>query len=216
MINLKNIRKRRKKTNKYKKYQKLAILGILAVIIIIIIFTGRNREGIIDKAKNAIIGEDGRVTTISRASLDKVFEISELSTADYTYNAIATAYENDNKTVKYYVAYEGRVKAGIDFGKIEIEISEEEKLITITLPEIEFQEKTVDPATLQYIFKDKKNETETVYQEAFVLCERDLDKKTEQEEELLTLARENAVAVVEALVTPWVQQINNEYIVEIS
>jgi len=216
-MNFKNTRERRKKTNKYKKYQKPAVIVLLlAAIIILISFMGNDREGLINKTKNAIIGEDGKVSTISKASLDKVFEISELSTADYTYNAIATAYENDGETVKYYVAYQGRVKAGIDFSKINIDISEEEKLITITLPEIEFQEKTVDPATLKYIFADEKNETENVYQEAFLLCEKDLDERTELEKELLALAKENAVAVAEALVLPWVQQINNEYTVEIN
>lgn len=211
-----NKRKRRRKTNRYKKYQKPALILLLFVILIIIILLiPSHREGLLSKAKNAIIGEEGTVNTISKASLEKVFEISELSTADYTYNAIATAYQSDGKTVKYYVAYQGRVKAGIDFSQIEIEINENENQITITLPDIEFQEKTVDPSTLKYIFTDEKNETETVYQEAFALCEKDLDKRTSLEEELLTLAQENAKAVVEALVMPWVQQINSEYTLNI-
>lgn len=211
-----NIRRRRRRANKYKKYQKPVIIVLLAAIILIIVFMNSGHEGLISKAKNAIIGEEGTVSTISKASLDKVFEISELSTADYTYNAIATAYENDGRTVKYYVAYQGRVKAGIDFSKINIDIKEEEKIISIILPEIEFQEKTVDPGTLKYIFADKKNETENVYQEAFALCKKDLDERTNLEEDLLVLAQENAKAVVEALVMPWVQQVNDEYILEIS
>ncbi|MCM1498323.1 MAG: DUF4230 domain-containing protein [Clostridium sp.] len=162
-----------------------------------------------------IEGEEGKVSTISAATLEKVFDLSELSTADYTYNAIATAYDEGGTTVKYYVAYEGIVKAGIDFRQIKFDIHEEEKVINITIPEVAFTEKTVSPGTLEYIFKDKKSETENVYQEAFELCKKDLAERTDKEEDLLQLARENAAAVVEALVTPWVEQIDNEYTVEI-
>ena len=63
----------------------------------------------------------------------------------------------------------------------------------------------------EYIFKDKKSETETVHQEAFRLCEEDLKRRADSEQELLKLAKENAVAVVKALVTPWIEQINEEY-----
>ncbi len=76
---------------------------------------------------------------------------------------------------------------------------------------MELKEKTVDPGTLEYIFKDKKSETETVHQEAFRLCEEDLKRRADSEQELLKLAKENAVAVVKALVTPWIEQINEEY-----
>lgn len=105
--------------------------------------------------KDAIIGEEGTVTTISKASLEKVFEISELSTVDYSYNAVARAYEEDGATPKYYVAYEGTVTAGIDFSKIVIDIDEDTKIITITLPESEIQNTTVDFGSMDYILKIK-------------------------------------------------------------
>ena len=110
---------------------------------------------------------------------------------------------------------EGRIKVGIDFSQIEIAMNEEDKVITIMIPDIEFQEKTVDPGTLEFIFKDKKSETEQIHQEAFALCQKDLDEKTSNEKELLTLARANAKSVVEALVTPWIEQAKDEYTVNI-
>ena len=76
------------------------------------------------------------MTTISEASLEKVIEINELATVDYTYNAIATAYAEDNETVKYNVAYEGVVNAGIDFKQIDIQLNAEENIIKITLPSV--------------------------------------------------------------------------------
>lgn len=211
--------------NKILKSQKrYALLLALCIVIIILLFVfvrniRRDSAGIADQisdsVKDIIIGEEGKVTTISEASLKKVFEINELSTADYTYNAVARAYNWDNSEVRYYVAYEGRIKAGIDFSKIKIDIDEEEKLITLTIPEIEFQEITVDPGTLEYIFKDKGSETENIHQEAFTLCQQDLNERAAQEEDFLLLARSNAASVVEALVTPWISQLEDSYTVDI-
>ena len=124
---------------------------------------------------------------------------------------MATDYTEEGTSISYYVAYEGTIKAGIVFSEIAIEVDEEAQRITITLPKVELKEKTVDPGTLEYIFKDKKSETETVHQEAFRLCEEDLKRRADSEQELLKLAKENAVAVVKALVTPWIEQINEEY-----
>lgn len=209
---------------KYKRKRSsiaVAIIVLCAVIGIILLLVNLFRNGksavgqLGDSITNVIEGEEGRVTTVSQASLEKVFEISELSTADYTYNAIARAYSEDGTTVRYYVSYEGTIKAGIDFSKIEVDINEEEKNIIITLPDVEIQDQIVDPSTLEFIFIDKKSETETVHREAYQLCESDLADRTANEEELFLKAEENAAAVVEALVTPWVKQIDEEYTIEI-
>lgn len=210
------------KTEKIGKLR-LIIFGLCVIIAVLFVILCRNFSNgaaeVIDKAgeviSDVVIGREGETATFSEASIKKVFAVSELSTADYTYNAIAKAYEEDGITVKYYVAYEGRVKVGMDFSRIEVELNEEEKVVTITIPEIEFQEKTVDPGTLEFIFKDKKSETERIHQEAFLLCQKDLDQRTDKEEELLTLAQANAKSVVEALVTPWIKQIEQEYTINI-
>ena len=212
------------KRNEKKIFKQGIIIVVLCMIIVILLMAlfyvlRKDRYEFIDNASeaiaNAVIGEEGKTTTFSEASIRKVFEISELSTADYTYNAVARAYAEDGINVKYYVAYEGRIKVGIDFSQIEIAMNEEDKVITIMIPDIEFQEKTVDPGTLEFIFKDKKSETEQIHQEAFALCQKDLDEKTSNEKELLTLARANAKSVVEALVTPWIEQAKDEYTVNI-
>ena len=212
------------KRNEKRIFKQGIIIVVLCMIIVILLMAlfyvlRRDRNELIDNASeaiaNAVIGAEGKTTTFSEASIRKVFEISELSTADYTYNAVAKAYAEDGISVKYYVAYEGRIKVGIDFSQIEIAMNEEDKVITITIPDIEFQEKTVDPGTLEFIFKDKKSETEQIHQEAFALCQKDLDEKTSNEKELLTLARTNAKSVVEALVTPWIEQAKDEYTVNI-
>lgn len=159
----------KKSKNKEKRTRviKIRITGgvILAIVIVCVILKILNADPssvFLKNTKDAIIGEEGTVTTISKASLEKVFEISELSTVDYSYNAVARAYEEDGATPKYYVAYEGTVTAGIDFSKIVIDIDEDTKIITITLPESEIQNTTVDFGSMDYIFENKKYETETV------------------------------------------------------
>lgn len=159
---------------------------------------------------------EGQLTTISESSLQKIIEINELSTVDYTYNATAAKYVEDNEEeVKYYVAYEGTVTAGIDFHEIGIGVNEEEKVVTITIPEVEIHGVRVEMGKMEYIFVKDKFETETISQEAYKLCKEDLKKRIEKEELLYNAARENAISSVEALFKPWIETIDKEYKVEI-
>lgn len=160
--------------------------------------------------------EEQAVTIVSEASLREVLEISELSTVDYTYNAIARVYDDDNEDIIYYVAYEGKVAAGINFDEIEIDVNEEEKTVTINIPEVQILEVNVDTGTLEYIFTKDKYETETISAEALEYCREDLLQKATQEEKLLELARENSVTSVKALFMPWIEQLDNEYTVSIN
>ena len=44
-----------------------------------------------------------------------------------------------------------------------------------------WQEQTVDPGTLKYIFKDRDSQREDIHQEAFELCEKDLKERDKEE-----------------------------------
>ncbi len=161
---------------------------------------------------------DGVVTTVSEASLERVLEISDLSTMNYTYNAVAEVYPEEYKEgdePKYYVAYEGTVQAGIDMEKISVSVDEKTKAITVILPEAEVQSANVDMGTLEFIFTKKKYETEMVSQEAYKASLSDLEEKANQESELLAMARDNAIDTVNALITPWVKALDAEYTVEV-
>lgn len=157
----------------------------------------------------------GQVTTISQSSLEKVIEINDLSTLDYTYNAITAVYDEDSTKVKYYVAYEGTVTAGIDFTKIDIQTDEENKKIVITVPEPTIQAVNVNMGTMDFIFENEKYNEETVSQEAYKASIADLKKRAGEEETLLSMAKDNAIAAVKALIEPWVEQIDGEYEVEV-
>lgn len=189
-------------------------LCIVILVLFMILWKDIRTDGFPDGLGSVLAGREGKVTAVTAASIEKVFEISELSTAEYIYNAIARAYGEDGTSVKYYVAYEGTIKAGIDFSEIEVTVSEEEKTITLSLPKVQIQEATVDPGTLEYIFIDKKSESETIHKEAFELCQKDLEEKANSEEELLSLAKSNAETMVRALIKPWVMQVDSEFVIK--
>jgi hypothetical protein len=149
------------------------------------------------------------ITTITESTIEEVFEISELQTAEYVYNAIVTVYTDDEKKVRYYVSYEGSVTAGIDFSDIKIDIDYENKEVILTVPEVSILGTIVN--NLDFIFtKDKYNEKDT-YNEAYTMCKADLDERIGNDEKFMSMAKENTSQVVEAMVSPWISLIDAEY-----
>lgn len=178
----------------------LLLMAILLLIIIVVL---------------AIPSKDSEFTTISKSSLEKIVDIEDLQTLDYTYNAVAKIKTDNGKDYKYYVAYEGKVVAGVNFSEIDIIVYEEQKKVTVTLPEATIQSYEVNAGTMDYIFVKDKYETETVSAEAYNKCLEDLKIRVESEDTMLKLAKDNAISTIKALVEPWIAQIDNEYIIEV-
>ena len=185
-------------------------------------------EAIKEKSK---MPKDRRRTVMDTPKTEYLLEIAGELAMKYGCEAIGSEHilmamikDGDNEAFRFLedhkISSEGiytdiLVTAGIDFSKIMIDIDEDTKIITITLPESEIQNTMVDFGSMDYIFENKKYETETVSQEAYELCKTDLARRAAKENDLMTLAKENAVTAVEALVDPWVQQIDGEYKVNI-
>ena len=142
---------------------------------------------------------------ITVSTLEKIVEVSDLSTFRVVYNGVACADD------KYYVSYEATVDAGIDFEAIEITVDNEAKKVTVDLPEAEILDVYVDIASLDYIFIDKKANTETVSEEAYKLCKYDVKVESENQEAIIDLAQQNAENIVTALVQPFVDQVDPDY-----
>lgn len=201
-----NIKRNKKGFIKNISIRLLIVVIILAIIVVIIFYM-----------KTAVFRDkDGQVTTISKSSLERIIEIGELSTVDYTYNAIAKVYDEEGSTIKYYVAYEGIVTAGIDFEKISIKVDEEQKKVRIIIPDVEIHNINVDMGTMEYIFTKNKYETETISQEAYKICKQDLQSRVKEETDLYGMAKENAIASVRALFLPWIDQMDKGYTVEVN
>lgn len=197
-----------KKLPQLGKKQLLPIILIgVAVVLCIVLFI------CFGSANNA--KEEPEVITV--ATLEKIINVSELSTFTAVYNGIATV-NNEKKPEKvdYYVSYEARVEAGIDFEKIEIAVDNEAKTITIKIPEVYITEINVDIASLDFIFINDKANTSTVSQQAFKACEADVQAESEQQTAIYELAKQNAVNILTALTKPIVEQLDAAYELKIS
>lgn len=198
--------KSRKKLTKKQKRLIAILCGVLAIIIASVTVT------LILVNKEDKVGE---VSTISKSSLEKVVERAQLSTLEYTYNAIVSV-KDDKGKIKYHVAYEGVVKVGMDFTKIDIDVDNVEKKIKIKIPEMQIENPVVKMEDMEYIFVKEKYETEDVSAEAFNISKEDLKKRTANDESLMQMARENAVSSIRAFIEPWIEQLDAEYTVEIA
>ena len=160
---------------KIKKY------GIIAAIILVVAL-GLVALGVFVIAPK-LQPKGGTVSTITESKLERILEISQLNTVEYTYNAVATIYNEDYTYIKYYVAYDGTVKAGIDFSKVDVSVDETTKTIFINLPDVEIMDVLVDAGSMEYIFPDEFMESETIAEEAYRLCNENLRMKAENEED---------------------------------
>lgn len=195
-----------------KSWGRLPVYVFIAAAVIFTVPFVRNLSApnLIKKAENMVAGENGRVETVTETALEEAVRISRLYTAEYPYNGYTAVYDEDTGDIKYYVAYEGTVKAGIDVSKISVSLEEGSGTIIILLPEIEVTTPIVDAGTMEYIFADEKYNTETVAQEAYKAANEDLSLKAGKDASIITTARETAKTAAKALVEPWVSQISGE------
>lgn len=160
--------------------------------------------------------KEKEMEVITKSTLEKIVNVNELSTYEVVYNGVAEVMnEKKPENVDYYVAYEAKVKAGIDFEQVEISVDNEAKKITVTIPEVKITDVNVDIATLDYIFENEKANTETVSQEAYKACKEDVENESASKDAIYKLAKQNAENVVEALISPFVKQLDVEYELEI-
>ena len=187
------------------KFKHIAVLFVIILVIITALMI-----------KIKIFNKKSEPTIISKATLEKVINVSDLSTFEAIYNGVA-AVENEEKpeNIDYYVSYEAKVKAGIDFALVEVEVNEAEKIITVTLPEVKITDVDVDIASLDYIFMNNKANTQTVSAQAYKKCIKDVTKESNSTDEIYESARQNASNIVEALISPFVEQLDSEYKLEI-
>ena len=187
------------------KFKHIAVLFVIILVIIMALMI-----------KIKIFNKKSEPTIISKATLEKVINVSDLSTFEAIYNGVAAVANEENpENIDYYVSYEAKVKAGIDFELVEVEVNETDKVITVTLPEVKITDVDVDIASLDYIFMNNKANTQTVSEQAYKKCIKDVTKESNSTDEIYESARQNARNIVEALISPFVEQLDSEYKLEI-
>lgn len=151
-------------------------------------------------------------TTITESSLQKVLNVSDLSTVEFRYGSVTQATDKKGKP-KYYVTYNGTVQVGVDFSEIakSISVDSEVKTITVTVPKPKVLSTNVNVDTLDYIFvKEKYNKT-GLTDEALKLCKQDLTNELNHNTEIFDIAKENASNAISQLLEPWLNQADGEY-----
>jgi len=189
---------------KQKKWIYLGVLSVFVVLVLLVIILWPKKK------------EEPKEEIITKASLEKIIDISELSTFEAVHNGVAVVMnEKKQEKVDYYVSYNAKVKAGIDFDQIIIEVDNENKVISIDIPEVRITDVVVETGSMEYIFINDKANTETVSQQAYKACLADVEEESEEAEAIKELAEQNARNVMEALIKPFVMQLDDEYTIEV-
>ena len=93
------------------------VWGIVAAVVVVAAAT---TLGVVASKRS----KEAEVLTVS--TLKEIVNVSELSTFTAVYNGIAKAMdEEEPDEIDYYVSYEARVNAGINFEKVEIQLDED-------------------------------------------------------------------------------------------
>ena len=186
------------------KIPKLWLLGISVTIALIVVILCA-----------CIFGKETEKEIITSSTLEKIVEVSELSTFEAVYDGIAQVMNKEDKEkTDYYVSYKSKIKAGIDFKEVKINVDRGKKIIVVTMPEIKITKVNVDIASLDYIVVNKKLNTETISIEAYAECEKDAKREITKENAIYELAEQNAENIIEALIMPFVKELDSEYKLE--
>ena len=160
-------------------------------------------EAVGTTAEAELLGSDTRI--------DDMIAISELQTLEYRYNAICRIDDSSGSPV-YYIAYEATVQLGIEIDDITIDYgSEDDKVITVVLPEVQILSTNVDAGSMDYIFVDEAYNDVSASVQAQSFCEEHLISRVREDENMFASARENTEAEIEALTQPLVDQFYPDY-----
>ncbi len=164
-----------------------------------------------------VLNEKFEEEIITVSKLEKIINLSELNTFEAVYNGISVVMnENETDKLDYYVSYEAKVSAGFNFDELVIVKDEEAKKIIISIPTIEITDVNVDIASLDYMFRDNKANKSSVSEQAYKSCIDDVTEESKKESAIYELAKENAKNIIEALVRPFIEEFNSDYLLEIN
>lgn len=195
-----------------KSKQRISVKSMLYAMIAVVIVIAIVCASLV--AKNYFKKSEPEI--INKNTLEKIINVNDLSTFEAVYNGIAkVANEKNPEKIDYYVSYNAKVKAGIDFEKVEITVDNEKKVIAVKLPEIKITDVNVDITSLDYIFENNKANTSTVSEQAYKKCIEDVKNESSNENAIYELAEQNAHNIIEALISPFVGQLDAEYQLQI-
>lgn len=150
-------------------------------------------------AKQMSLFNKGEVKIITSSILTDTIDISDLSTAQFTYNGIAEVYKDDKKSkIECYIRYNSAVKAGIDMNSVTFDIDDNNKTVKPILPEINITTNAVDEKSLSFI----PSNVDMDLKDALIACQNDALSESKESSELLESAEDNLKSIIEALLIP--------------
>ena len=145
----------------------------------------------------------------SEHAINKMLDIEELHMASYPYNGrterVIQKELKDGKTKSkclYHVTYKGHVPLGTT-EKLMASVDEENKRITVSIPEPRILDLSVDFDSIDYIFLKDKYETETISEDSYQLCLNDMRQNLEVDKSMMKKAKKNTENLVLALLKPF-------------
>lgn len=189
---------------------RILIFKLLLTVIIIAVLA----VGIYLIVKGNFSSQKEEAEIITETELYKIVNSSELSTYQCVYNDICTVKDKNNEDkILYHCAYEARVNAGIDFSKVKIKVNSKDdshKIVNVSIPEVTITDINVDISSLDYIWEDRSANTDTVSEQAYKACIKDVTDKTKSELKIYELAQQNAENMIEALIKPFIDGVNSQ------
>lgn len=172
---------------KQAKKPPVKLIVILAIVVVAVVAIGIP----------AIRGVTNEPVFLTTTDLEKVVNVSKLSTAEFVYNGIADKYKDDG-SVEFHVKYAASVKAGVDMGQITFEVDDEAKTVRPILPSIDISRPVIDSSSLDYMPSNPSVELKDV----LTLCEEDALQETQASSDIYNVAEENLRSTVEGLLLP--------------
>ena len=170
----------------------LSVIGaalLLSLILCIVFIAGKGDDSASDAAAeraSLLPKEDKVVVTVNIDTVeDGLRNMGTLITQEYYFEQVET-YSKSKKvawifdsTSEIAYGYEGKVTAGIDFEKIEMEKDEENKTVKVIIPPSEIQDVTIDTSSFK-VYSEKDSLWNPMKLQDYNLSLQEFEKAAEQ------------------------------------
>lgn len=192
------------------KRRKAKKLTTKTILIIIAILAGVSAVVVLFVLPQFKQPGEQKVDTVS--TLERVVKTSSLSTYETVYNGVSVI-NNEEKPDKIdcYVSYNATVKAGLDFNKIKITKDDEMHVIIVNMPDIELMEPNVKIEDIDYIFVNKRINQDGLSAKAYRTCIEDAEEEASKQDAIIKYAKQNAENLISGLISPFVNQLEEDY-----
>lgn len=176
------------KPGPFKKPQAWVLVCIVALAIVL--------------AAGSIFANNAKKSTITTESqLEKVVNVSKLSSAKFSYNGIAVKKDDEGRD-EYHVKYKSTVTASFSMDDIKFDEDKEAKKVVVSLPAPQIDSPVIDSSSLGFFERDPDADL----QEVITLCKQDALDEVKADSGITSIATDNIKKTVEALTKPILEE----------